>query len=201
MTTGQRLRGTVEIRFGPRPAAGSQAVVRAALAEILGVPAGLIPLDRDPFGRPIVRGRSEIRVSVSHSGALVVAAVTVGRAIGVDCESVRDGPWHHLPRHSLTTRELAALQRLPAPARCRSFLRTWVRKEALSKAVGAGLALDPRTIELSEPGSEPRILSLPSLFGDASGWSVVDLEIDGHFVAVAVEDAVPEIIVAPATGS
>ena len=59
--------------------------------------------------------------------------------------------------------------------------RLWTRKEALLKAHGTGLAVDPRTVWLSADG---RVLEGPS-------GTIVDVERDGQRIAVAITPPAP----------
>ena len=77
--------------------------------------------------------------------------------------------------------------------RDRAFLSFWTRKEALLKAAGVGLAVDPREIEMSAPGVPARVLHVPAEFGLASDWSVSDVELPGFAAAVAVKGPPPRL--------
>jgi 4'-phosphopantetheinyl transferase len=104
-----------------------------------------------PHGRPTVRvaGRPGPPVSLAHADEAVVVAVSAtDRLIGVDVEPLgRLDRWAGLAPVALSDGERADLDRLPATERPLAVLRTWVRKEALLKAVGCGLDLDPRLVE------------------------------------------------------
>jgi 4'-phosphopantetheinyl transferase len=109
-------------------------------------------------GKPHLQTRDP-EFSISHSGDLVVVAVA-NVAVGVDVEQI---PWHvprGLVKMALSKHESAALSRLPSPERPRSFTRSWTQKEAVSKATGAGVNLDPRAI-IIDPTDPPRLLDWP----------------------------------------
>lgn len=126
-----------------------RAALRAILGRYLGRPAAAVPLTAGPFGKPLLATDGP-RFSLSHDGALAVVAVTERHAaIGVDVERIgRRGP-DRLPRRALVAREAAALDVAPPSAREALFLRYWTAKEAVAKACGTGLGLDPRTIEVA----------------------------------------------------
>ena len=128
-----------------------RSATRTVLAEVLGVDAGDLGIERAcptcgsiEHGRPSVVGAS-VAFSVSSSDGLAVVAVAEG-PVGVDLE-VAHG--HSPPQPAaLTVRERAGVAAL-APGRQEvGFLRLWTAKEAVLKASGRSLADDPATIEV-----------------------------------------------------
>src|SRR5262249_17489492 len=82
-------------------------------------------------GKLELEQRAGLAFGVAHTAA--VALVAVARAdVGVDVEPLdRDVSGWQLPAHALAPSEMGA-----------DFLTTWVRKEALLKASGHGLAVE-----------------------------------------------------------
>lgn len=144
-------------------------------------------------GKPGLGGwGGDLRFSVAHTSGVVVVAVARGREVGVDVERLGRSPWLSLPPRVLTPRELASLEGLtvtPADA----FLRLWTRKEALLKAAGVGLALDPLLVEVSGAGEPAAILDLPPSIGPAARFRLVDLDLPGCAAALAVEQPLGSI--------
>jgi 4'-phosphopantetheinyl transferase len=151
------------------------------LADECGVPDADVVLRRDESGRLVVISpTSELRCSLSHSGGLALVAVTLGVDVGVDLESTRrDTSDWAVWRHVLTAEELSSTPRT-GPDRLRSLLAFWTAKEAVLKAAGVGLAVDPREIELRAG----RLVTLPSALGDVRSWSLAYVPIDGFVAAV-----------------
>jgi 4'-phosphopantetheinyl transferase len=87
-----------------------------------------------------------------------------------------------LPPSCFSARERSDLERLPPARREAAITRAWVRKEALAKLDGRGLAYPLSTIETrSFPGG--RTAGIPE------GWVVRDLPVpDGLVAAVALDD-------------
>jgi 4'-phosphopantetheinyl transferase len=106
-----------------------------------------VRLARDGAGKPELRG-SSFRVNLAHSGEVALVAIANGREVGIDVELIRQGTqgWS-LIRHALTHEERARLEGLPVFRRSEAFLWMWTRKEALLKAAGIGLAVDPILVE------------------------------------------------------
>lgn len=112
---------------------------RALLRRVVGDVAGCAPAEvvlhqtcarcGGPHGRPVVGHGLE--VSMTHAGGLV--AVAVARSpVGIDLEPV------------------------PTAAE-EDRLVTWVRSEAVLKATGHGLEVDPRLVDVGAAGEPPRL--------------------------------------------
>lgn len=127
---------------------------------------------RSSLGKPFVAGGA-IEIGLSHTDGVALLAVS-RRPVGIDAERIEPLP------------DLAAVARAslaPGEARgmdCRVtdrtawFYRCWVRKEALLKARGCGLAVDPREVDTTET---------------PSGWAWIDATLGG---AIAVAIATPD---------
>jgi 4'-phosphopantetheinyl transferase len=106
-----------------------------------------------PAGKPFLPGGpagSRPHFNVAHSGDWVVIAIDPGAPIGVDIERVRTLPAiAGLMRTVLADDEQAELASCSAGDLPRAFLRWWTAKEALLKAHGTGLGLDPREVRLA----------------------------------------------------
>jgi phosphopantetheinyl transferase len=129
-------------------------------------------------GQPFIPG-SALACSLSHSGDLIVVAVA-GREVGVDVEVERgEIPEQAFLGRTCTLRQRFAIRRSEPSRREAVFLRYWVRKEALGKALGVGLDLD----------LHPAFLMVaPTIAGRRRGgvWRVRDLDVeDGYAAAVA----------------
>ncbi|MFE8012694.1 4'-phosphopantetheinyl transferase family protein [Streptomyces antibioticus] len=147
------------------------ALSRLVLGELLGLPPARVPLRRvcprcgGPHGKPRLDRPGSVEpydFSVTHSGEIVGVAVCRGAEVGLDVEEA-DSPVDVAlaARTALAAPELAALNALPPADRKAAFLRTWTRKEAVLKALGAGLTLPLRDLRLSPPDTRPTVLSWP----------------------------------------
>jgi 4'-phosphopantetheinyl transferase len=138
---------------------------RGALRELLGRCAGRDPrelvFELGPHGKPFLasagKGPDGLRFNLSHSGELLLIAVTAGAEVGVDVERAR----------ARYTAEL---------------LRAWTRHEALVKCLGTGLAHAPVGMEDPEALGSPA----GALADDGTPWTT-QLDVGpGAFAAVAV---------------
>ncbi len=176
---------------------------RKALRRILSLYLGIEPepilLEEGLLGKPMIESSmsaGRIRFNCSHCGPWSVYAVTRGREVGVDIEKTGSVPLEETAlRRVFSPGELEVFRMLPQAKLDEAFLSCWTRKEALLKAAGTGLFVEPSEIEVSfAPGSRPVVLSLPQYFGPAAGWSLADIEtIPGYRGALAVEGPLPLI--------
>jgi 4'-phosphopantetheinyl transferase len=165
----------------------ARGILRALLGSLLNTPPRSVPIEAGPGGKPRLAGnRSRLHFNLSHSGHLALIAIA-DREVGIDLEAIRPVP---------SALEIARRRFAPAEARFveegdegeidRRFLLCWTRKEALVKAVGAGLGVDLRSFAVPLAGAGG-IVSIDG-FNDkrAQSWRIVDVPIgDEHLAAVA----------------
>lgn len=136
-------------------------------------------------------------VSLTHARGLVMVAAGDFGALGVDCEPLDGALVAGFDDVALAPSEQVALAgeeaRLAGPAipdGDRSMLRearlrTWVRKEAVLKATGQGLATDPREVVLGRWSDPPQVVAAPGPV-PATRWWMVDVDpVPGFLGAVA----------------
>jgi 4'-phosphopantetheinyl transferase len=171
-----------------------RAMIRALLAERLGVPGEQVELRLDERGRPhLLDGYSDLVFSISHAGDRVLCALASGLPLGVDVEPVRTIPnASALAARFFHPDETAVLARVPSDAHDRVFLTLWVRKEAYLKAIGIGLAggLDTYSFLHSAETVDNR--------DERGEWTLADLDLGTRYVgAVAVGATTAQVIVIP----
>ncbi|MFI1797188.1 4'-phosphopantetheinyl transferase family protein [Streptomyces sp. NPDC020379] len=111
---------------------------------------------RTTTGRPYVRGLPGLRVSLSHSGPVLAAAVSGHGPVGVDTERAGRGT-SLSPAHVCTAEEAERLAGLRDDERAAELLRLWTLKEAYTKALGVGLRRSPRGFGFA-PGARGPVL-------------------------------------------
>lgn len=140
-------------------------LARLVVARFLDVEPQQAPL-REPrrrgggFGsKPFVDDPRRPEISVSHSGDQVVVAATMNGPLGVDVERrADDAVANRLAQRVLSTRELTVFERAAATDRADVFRCYWVRKEAVVKATGDGLAAPLRQLTVSAPTERPQVI-------------------------------------------
>lgn len=153
------------------------------VASVFGVSPGDVVLSRlcpscvsSSHGRPVVLGLG-IRTpfaSLARADGLVVVAVSIGGPVGVDVERGDAPDFCGFEQVALHERERAktVLDRATV----------WTRKEALLKATGHGLSVDPRLLEMSAPADPPQLLHWAAPDPPAGVW-MATLALDPQFVA------------------
>jgi 4'-phosphopantetheinyl transferase len=149
------------MREGRATARLSRGLLRLVLARYLDVPPAEIEVDRScphcgrSHGRPRLGRRHEVATdavefSVSHGGDLLVLTFAGGPPLGVDVEPIGapEDVDADLLDFTLTAAEHARLLEVPARERTRTFLRHWTAKEAILKAFGTGLDVEPQAVTL-----------------------------------------------------
>lgn len=182
-------------RFVHEPARAEFVLGRMLLRRVLGAFLGCLPgaveIGISGSGRPFSRSVKSLDFNLSHADGRVALALGWQARVGVDLESwTREiADWRSLAPVVLAASERAELETLDEPNSRRAFLRAWVAKEALLKALGTGLQTDPRSCLLSgfhDGNASPRIVSLPG--GELpKDWEIGSWQIESsHLGALAV---------------
>jgi 4'-phosphopantetheinyl transferase len=116
--------------------------LRHVLARYLGSAPESLLFGTGEAGKPCLANHSRLQFNVSHSGELIVIAVTSGVPVGVDVERLR--PISHMEgiaRRWYSAADYGAIRRASSPQRkARLFFEVWTREEARGKATGDGLS-------------------------------------------------------------
>jgi 4'-phosphopantetheinyl transferase len=160
------------LRVGAGPWGAARVALRRVLGGYLGLAPGQVALTTDTNGKPRLAsgGNADLRFNLSHSGDLALIAVRLGHEVGVDVEAVRAGvDGAAIARDVFGARGRAGRAVLDGGEPGEGFFRTWVRREALAKAIGRGIVS-------------------PLSPGEAARFTIRDLDgIPGFTAAVASE--------------
>lgn len=180
----------------------SRILLKTAVGRLADVPPGLVLLSYDcthcgkPHGRPVVIGPTAAvrwQVSLSHAGQQVMVAVTDIGPVGVDVESVAATGFEGFVDVALTSTERTEVERCLPESRLWARAVYWARKEAVLKATGHGLRIDPASLEVSAPHRTAALtgwhaeetLIAPVQIADVPMGDMDDMD-DEHVAAVAV---------------
>jgi 4'-phosphopantetheinyl transferase len=171
----------------------TRAMVRTVLSHYVPIPPKAWRFESNRFGRPQIANlhplAQPISFNVSHSGEIVLVAVAVGRAVGVDVERCPMGAVTNLADRFFSGAEASDLRSLPAALRAARFLDLWTLKESYVKARGMGLSipLDHVQFELSSDNNIG--FKFADGFDDSPQrwWFAQVNALDRYMIAVCVE--------------
>lgn len=129
----------------------AHAILRVSLGAACGVEPGAIVLTVGDHGKPrLAEPSTELGFNISHSRGAVAIALVRGREVGIDIEKVRaDVKAEELSARFFSPREHGLLSRLSGTEMLTAFFDCWTRKEAVLKAIGAGLSLPLASFDVS----------------------------------------------------
>jgi 4'-phosphopantetheinyl transferase len=148
-------------------------------------------------GKPYAPALAGIDFNLSHARDHALIAIARAQPVGIDLERVdRVLDAGNLGRRFFSTREAAALDALPEPQRATAFLRLWTCKEAVLKALGAGISfgLDRVSFDLDPAGRPSAIADVAAEAGPAAGWQVSLLEPAPGFLGAVAWHGAPRQI-------
>lgn len=194
LTPEERSRATAFRRHEDRDRFVTGSVLlRLVLAEEMGIAPEAVPVVRScatcgrPHGKPRLLDHPW-QLSLSHSGDRVGLAVSDSPAVGIDVEAVDAvgaAAAEELVDRLLTSSEIALLAEVPTTLRATAVLRSWVRKEAVLKALGSGLETPLTSFEV---GSALRGPVLAGVVGGITARDLVVVDLApgrGHVASLA----------------
>lgn len=158
-------RARAERKRDSTPFVTGHALVRRSLGELL---------DRDPaelafvrrcatcgseqHGKPSPIDAPGWFFSLSYTANLAIVAVTEGVDVGVDVEELDDAGFEGFAPATLAPEEVPAFDGLSGHELLVARARVWARKEAILKATGHGLVVDPAEVLVSGPSQPPTMV-------------------------------------------
>jgi len=109
-----------------------------------------IVFDKNKFGKPFLRGSSDLHFNISHSEEWVVCAIAA-TLVGVDVELIHTVDLD-IAKRFFSRDEYKALMELKVRERLGFFFEIWTLKESYIKAIGTGLStpLDSFSMRISD---------------------------------------------------
>jgi len=176
----------------------TRGTLRNLLGSYLGKDPQQVRFNYTSFGKPFLAIDSEndnIRFNLSHSGEVVLYAITRNQKIGIDIEQVRD----HTDVMAIAKRffspgEIGELEKANKKNRTELFFRYWVRKEAFVKAMGKGVSFPMERLDVSSLNEISPIIKVTEENNETACLNIQELlPGDGYVAAIATEANDPEI--------
>ncbi|MBF8269927.1 MAG: phosphopantetheine--protein transferase [Gammaproteobacteria bacterium] len=167
-------------------------ISRGLLRRILGLTLGTDPADFEfeysehdkPLLNLIHKG-APVTFNVSHSHEQTLIAVTLGHALGIDIEQVRqDVQFRQLAKRFFSAQEARELETYTEAGIPRAFFACWTRKEAFVKALGDGIAFGLNEFSVSvNPFDDNVALTTHWDPEEAGNWSLLNIHTDADYIA------------------
>lgn len=143
-------------------------------------------------GKPrLVGADPDFDFSLAYAEGAFLLAVSAAGPVGADIEAIPPlDSIDDLLMAAATAAEARTISVLEAEDRCQALARLWTLKEAVLKATGHGLGVDPRDLELSGLDSAPRLAGAPWEWEAPTRWYLRSIDQDGpHAAALALPRA------------
>jgi 4'-phosphopantetheinyl transferase len=165
----------------------AHAMLRRVLRDTLG---GKRPrFVRTPLGRPELKPRRGCAptpsFNLTHSGDFAACAIFFGAPVGIDAEDTRR-PINvcEMAARWFAPAERQLLEQLPETHQTEMFFRIWTLKEAIVKATGHGLRIEPQLFTV-DPDRRRAVIAKD--FGIPTRWRLAELTPMSHIrLALAV---------------
>ena len=158
-------------------------LTRHVLAHYTGQAPQDLCFDEGPQGKPALRGRPGLHFNLSHARGVNVLALSQLGPVGVDIEGVdarRDiAP---LVQRFFASSEWQAVRSAPAALRQRLAFSLWTLKEALAKALGAGLSMPLDAFAFEIDGREIHLRWPRPHAGAALAWQLGQHALDADLL-------------------
>ncbi|MFS4583151.1 4'-phosphopantetheinyl transferase family protein [Phaeobacter sp. C3_T13_0] len=167
--------------------AASHVALRHVLAAYHGRPSASLRFKSAEGGKPYLVGGHGLSFNLSHSGQMLLIAVTRSGEVGVDIERTRYSRRSEaVARRFFAPEEYAGLAQCPVSLKSQHFAQIWALKEAYIKATGRGLALPLRSFALRYAGEKAELIRTET--GNLDDWTLAAwTPVSGYRAAVAVQ--------------
>jgi 4'-phosphopantetheinyl transferase len=148
--------------------------VRMILGKYLATEPMELKFETGHHGKPALIGGG-VFFNISHSGSLLLIAVSDMAEIGVDIEQIKQrGSLDEMARRCFSEYEFKVWKASSLSEQEQVFYRLWTIKEAFVKSVGRGIALGLDRCEVNM-ADFAKFVSVPTGYGDAENWRISEL--------------------------
>jgi 4'-phosphopantetheinyl transferase len=172
----------------------ARGIVRCLLSTCLHVQADKIILSSTQFGKPIL-GKNYVepyKFNLSHSGNVIVIALSYGIEVGIDVEIIRTiSERDSIVNRWFSTHEKQEFFGLEESIQQEAFFTAWSRKESILKTLGTGLSESPTSVSVSIIPRKPcHVIALPCNRVNLREWYVYDIPVpQGYAGALSFENS------------
>ncbi len=149
------------------------------------------------YGKPAYLNYPNIKFNISHSGEMVVLGFVLDYEFGIDVEIIKnDFDILDIAQNFFSTKEIAALEKLPETIQNHAFFRCWTRKESFIKAKGSGLSfpLDKFTVSLDHDENAGLLETIWDV-SEKDTWNVFSfIPAKGYIAALVAKGNVQSVI-------
>ncbi|MEO8231772.1 MAG: 4'-phosphopantetheinyl transferase superfamily protein [Ignavibacteriota bacterium] len=146
-----------------------------------------IKLSLNQFGKPIldIAQHENLKFNLSHSGNLIIYSFCLNSEIGIDIEKIETSINHlEIAEHYFTETEKSYLKKSNNSKQLiNRFFKIWTRKESLLKAIGTGLLLDLKQIDILNDQFYFNNYTFANKLSNNKLWYIKDLAIDDNYSA------------------
>jgi len=135
-----------------------------------------LDLDYTKFNKPYFKN-SKTKFNISHSGEIVICALTNDVEIGIDIEIMNETNLEDF-KSQMTINEWQII--INSEDKTRSFFKYWTEKEAVIKSHGNGLSIPLKSFEVSNDKTEidNQVFYLKSLPIDENYYCCISSTVD-----------------------
>lgn len=158
-------RSRAERKREAAPFVTGHALVRRVLGDLLDRAPQTLAFERrcttcnsDRHGKPSLVGVDGWHFSLSYTSDVAVVAVAEGTEVGVDVEDLTDADFEGFAQATLARGEVDGFDGLTGHDLLVARARVWARKEAVLKATGHGLVVDPSEVLVAGPCEPPALV-------------------------------------------
>ena len=163
----------------------SHAALRTILSQYLNCDPHAVHYQVSSYGKPSLKGRTDLHFNLAHSHELALIAVTMLGEIGVDIEYIRglDGI-DQLARVCFSEQEYQQFRALPDHEGMHAFFHCWARKEAYIKALGQGLSHPLQRFSVTVLPTQPsRLVTIDGSADEAAKWTLQSVDVGVEYTA------------------
>lgn len=166
-------------------------LLRKTLSNFLEINPQTIIFNYNEYGKPFLDPTlgSKIEFNLSHSGDMMILAISENGRIGIDIERVRTSPeFIEIARQFFSNAEYLQLSQFDSVKQSEWFLKLWTIREAFVKCIGVGLQFPLEKINLQDLFEEKKLNTFVVNEDIKDSWTFLHLNLGNDYVATVVPE-------------